>query len=99
MIRDYAKTNGNTKNQHELSPDDKMLQTQQLQNIIQSYNMSFLTDKNTFNTSNMILTDKNINKCRSKNRKMPISLLCLAWAWACEPLRLAPHVVQSVCNP
>ena len=72
MIRDYAKTNGNTKNQHELSPDDKMLQTQQLQNIIQSYNMSFLTDKNTFNTSNMILTDKNINKCRSKNRKMPI---------------------------
>ena len=72
LIRDFAKTNGNLNNQHELNQNDKLLQENQLQNIIQSYNMSFLTDNTTFDSTNVIVPDQNINKCRSKNRKMPV---------------------------
>ena len=70
MIRDFCKWNGHT-DKCKLITDHPTKQNIQLKDIVKSYNMSFLSNRSTFDGSRIISTNKNKLKSRISKRLKP----------------------------
>ena len=70
MIRDFCKSNGHADKCNKITVDS-IKQNVQLKDIVKSYNMSFLSNRTTFDGSRIISTNKNKLKARISKRLKP----------------------------